>query len=369
MLAGSATLLGAFGSSAFSAERKTYLATRDIFVGGGLYVPDAREPSRRLATIAIVDIGKRQIDRFAMDFFAHGFALKRGAWGIAATFQKIGPGAAEIDIVSGKVLRTITPEKDRLFYGHGAYSLDGRLLYSTERDEKRKTGLIAIRDAGTLAYLGEFPTYGDHPHDCHLIDDGATMVVTNGGGAMGEGSPAALTYIDVASNQLPEKFIPSNPRINTGHVAVLAARQAVVVSAPARGLPDKNLGGVSVMLGQKQLTTMTQPQSVVESMTGEALSVAVSATRKVFGVTHPAGGMVTFWSTQDARHLKTLTLPQARGIEVTLDDKYFAISYGNQANLALVSTENFMPAGEELSQTFLTGSHILNWHRRWREIA
>ena len=195
MLAGSATLLGAFGSSAFSAERKTYLATRDIFVGGGLYVPDAREPSRRLATIAIVDIGKRQIDRFAMDFFAHGFALKRGAWGIAATFQKIGPGAAEIDIVNGKVLRTITPEKDRLFYGHGAYSLDGRLLYSTERDEKRKTGLIAIRDAGTLAYLGEFPTYGDHPHDCHLIDDGATMVVTNGGGAMGEGSPASLTYI------------------------------------------------------------------------------------------------------------------------------------------------------------------------------
>ena len=206
MLAGSATLLGAFGSSAFSAERKTYLATRDIFVGGGLYVPDAREPSRRLATIAIVDIGKRQIDRFAMDFFAHGFALKRGAWGIAATFQKIGPGAAEIDIVSGKVLRTITPEKDRLFYGHGAYSLDGRLLYSTERDEKRKTGLIAIRDAGTLAYLGEFPTYGDHPHDCHLIDDGATMVVTNGGGAMGEGSPASLTYIDVASNQLLEKI-------------------------------------------------------------------------------------------------------------------------------------------------------------------
>ncbi len=171
LLAAGATLFGAFCNPALPAERKTCLAARDIFLGGALYAPDAREPSRRLATIAIVDFGRRQIDRFAMEFFAHGFAQKRDAWGIAATFQKIGPGAAEIDIANGKVLRTIAPEKDRLFYGHGAYSLDGRLLYSTERDEKRKTGLITIRDAGTLAYLGKFPTYGDHPHDCHLIAD------------------------------------------------------------------------------------------------------------------------------------------------------------------------------------------------------
>jgi hypothetical protein len=41
-------------------------------------------------------------------------------------FEKIGPGAAEIDLKSGRVTRGIRPAQGRWFYGHGAFSPDGK---------------------------------------------------------------------------------------------------------------------------------------------------------------------------------------------------------------------------------------------------
>ena len=78
---------------------------------------------------------------------------------------------------------------------------------------------------------------------------------------------------------------------------------------------------------------------------------------------------MTFWSARDGTHLKTLQFPHARGVELMLDERYFAISYGSQANLALVSTTDLVPSGIDLSQTFLTGSHLINWPKRWRDLG
>jgi hypothetical protein len=45
---------------------------------------------------------------------------------------------------------------DRHFFGHGAFSSDGRLLYSTENDYEGARGVIGVRDADR-----EFPTVGE----------------------------------------------------------------------------------------------------------------------------------------------------------------------------------------------------------------
>ena len=71
---------------------------------------------------------------------------------------------------------------DRHFFGHGVFSADGKLLYTTENDYDGARGVIGVRDA-TDGYqqIGEFPAHGMEPHDIQLLADGRTMVIANGG--------------------------------------------------------------------------------------------------------------------------------------------------------------------------------------------
>lgn len=69
---------------------------------------------------------------------------------------------------------------DRHFYGHGAFSLDGKLLYATENDFEGARGVIGIYDAtDRFRRIGEFSTHGTGPHDLLISRD--TIVVANGG--------------------------------------------------------------------------------------------------------------------------------------------------------------------------------------------
>ncbi len=46
---------------------------------------------------------------------------------------------------------------NRHFYGHGVFSPDGRLLYTTENDYENGAGVIGVRDAGAgYRQIGEF---------------------------------------------------------------------------------------------------------------------------------------------------------------------------------------------------------------------
>ncbi|MCR9137360.1 MAG: DUF1513 domain-containing protein [Alphaproteobacteria bacterium] len=69
---------------------------------------------------------------------------------------------------------------DRHFYGHGAFSPDGKLLYATENDFEQARGAIGIYDAtDRFRRIGEYSSYGTGPHDIHVSGD--TLAVANGG--------------------------------------------------------------------------------------------------------------------------------------------------------------------------------------------
>ena len=71
---------------------------------------------------------------------------------------------------------------DRHFSGHGVFSADGKMLYTTENDYDNAQGMIGVRDAtGGYKQIGEFDAHGMEPHDIALLSDGRTMVIANGG--------------------------------------------------------------------------------------------------------------------------------------------------------------------------------------------
>jgi hypothetical protein len=78
--------------------------------------------------------------------------------------------------------KTIAAVAGRHFYGHGAFSPDGALLYATENDFDNAAGMIGVYDArGDFQRIGELPTHGAGPHELLLLGDGRTLAVANGG--------------------------------------------------------------------------------------------------------------------------------------------------------------------------------------------
>ncbi|MBX3581701.1 MAG: DUF1513 domain-containing protein [Rhizobiaceae bacterium] len=77
---------------------------------------------------------------------------------------------------------TVESMPGRHFFGHGVFSPDGALLYTTENDFENAAGMVGIYDAKDgFSRIGEFPTYGVGPHELLLLGDGRTIAIANGG--------------------------------------------------------------------------------------------------------------------------------------------------------------------------------------------
>jgi len=334
----------------------------DLILGGGSFV-DLKDGRTQRFVFSRVDLREGRVGLTATGFLPHAIALDPLDPDRVVAFEKIGPGCCEIDLASGRVTRGVAPTGDRWFYGHGAFSPDGALLYSTETVNSRESGRIGVRDGRTLEYLGEFPTFGENPHDCHLVDDGRTLVVTNGGGRRDTPMRPCVTYVDVAARRLIERVDLTEDRINTGHLALATNGALIVVSAPRKGMSDMDLGGVSLRRGPGMLRVAEEPAAVVSRMYGEALSVEIHEPTGIAAVTHPFGDMVTFWSLDPFRLVKWMDLPRPRGLALTRDGRHFVLAYGQGAEVALIDPVTLERAAGGVSRSFLTGSHLFNWNR------
>ncbi|MDK2778277.1 MAG: DUF1513 domain-containing protein [Pseudomonadota bacterium] len=346
------------GAACLPAVTLRAAAAEDVLLGGGRFRRSASAPMEYV--VAEVRPDSAQVRTIRTDFFPHGFAFSPQRKSLAYCFEKIGNGAAVIDLERMEVVRSIRPAGQRQFYGHGVCTRDNRYLFSTETSPDGK-GAIGVRDPQTLEYLGDFPTYGDNPHECRLIENDRVLMVTNGGGTAASGIPGALCYIDVHSRQLLHKAEMPDARFNTGHLYPLAEDRAVVVSAPRLGLDATHTGAVSVFTGTGTLAVMTRPAEVVNNMYGEALSIEVLPERDLFIVTHPTPGMLSFWSISQLSYRGHLMVENVRGVVVAADRKRVWVSCGHQADIRALNPETLTLTDRVAVQgSFITGSHLIN---------
>lgn len=354
--------LAAVGS--LSSARLAFPASRAVRLGTVLGAGRVTIGLDERDVFCIVDLddpeaGQRVVP---LDFYGHGMAADPLEPRRVILFEKNGEGACELDLEARRVVRPLATHDERLFYGHGAFSPDGRLLYATESllsDAFR--GVIVVRDGRTLEELGTFPSYGMRPHDCVLRDEGRTLVVTNGGGrgTTDEEAPC-VTYVDVPSQRLLERVAIPSPELNAGHLALSERGDLVVVSAAAGGVGRDGLGAASIRPAGGALAILEEPVAVTGRMRGEALSVAIHEPSGVVGVTSPFGSLVTFWDLRRSRLVRTLELAEPRGIALSLDGSRFLVSYGRSASLLGVATDTLEPiAGSRRSDLNLFSSHIM----------
>lgn len=340
-----------------TSDRLTLIAVAELgtFVGGTA----GSDPTtgRTVHSLDIVDLDEDALTRIPVDFLPHGFTRKPGAPHLAAIFEKRGPGAALIDLTARKRLGALTSKPGRHYYGHGVYSQSGDQLFVVETELETGAGLLSVRDTSSYREVEAFPTYGDRPHDCVPIDDGKVLVITNGGGTLGEKSAPCVSYVDVASRRLLEKVCFSDPKINAGHIGIGADGSLAVVSAPRDGLPpNTSAGGINLRTGKRKPERMRGPDHVMAKVVGESLSVVVHD--GVAAVTNPVGGIVTFWSVAKKKLLGSYECESPRGIELARDQSAYVVSFGKHASVVLLDLHTFAPLPRAFGAARLGGSHI-----------
>lgn len=288
----------------------------------------------------VLDLDAGVVGRVDVAFLPHGFAQDPTRPERAVVFEKKGPGGAAVDLDALAFAAPIAASKGCTFYGHGAFSADATKIFVVEAEEGSERGRISVRDAATFEVSGDVPTHGTAPHDCVLVDEGRTLVITNGGGKLGTPDLPCVTFVDLATGALKERLGLAAADINAGHVAIGEDGSIALSSAPRAGLNETtSTGGVSLRHGAtERLTTMRKPLPVTRRMLGESLSVALHP-RGVAAVTNPVGGLVTFWSVAEKRLQSSLGVAKPRGITLSRDGSRFVLACELDATVRLVDVE------------------------------
>ncbi|WP_299924496.1 DUF1513 domain-containing protein [uncultured Pelagimonas sp.] len=96
--------------------------------------------------------------------------------------RRPGTYALVIDCRNGAISAQMQAPEGRHFYGHGAFSADGSVLFTTENDFEAGRGVIGVWDAKrSYRRIGEFDSGGVGPHELSLMPDGQALIVANGG--------------------------------------------------------------------------------------------------------------------------------------------------------------------------------------------
>jgi len=364
-----ASFTSPLGLLASCSHQKFYNPDQDILLGGGKFIQN----DKLRHVLAITNLQQQDSKLIDLDFLTHGIIIDPKDKQRLLAFEKNGANAVAVGLSPDAPIQKISTTPDKQFNGHAAYDKTGNTLFCTETYLKDGRGIISIREGKSFDVIDEFSSYGENPHECQLTNDGATIVVTNTGSAKAEKSPASISYIDMQSKKLIERVTLSNQQLNAGHIAIADDGSLIVASAAKESLEDteieNTLGGVSMRTPQQAMLTMSQPEVVINQLTGEALSVIIDNKHRVAAITHPEANMVTFWSINKRELIKAMSVPQPRGITLSLDGNAFIISYDINTSVVKVKTKDLSADPDSILQpTYISGAHIYNWSKILRQI-
>ncbi|MEP5730177.1 MAG: DUF1513 domain-containing protein [Sulfitobacter sp.] len=271
--------------------------------------------------------------------------------------RRPGTFAVVIDCVTGRQKARLTTPEGRHFYGHGAFSAEGDLLYTTENDYEVGRGRIGVWDVRKgYARVDEWDSGGIGPHDIKRLPGAETLVVANGGidthpdtGRTKLNIPTMapnITYLDNGT-VLDTKVLPRGMHKNSiRHLAVSPKGQVAFGMQWQGDEPPTTLVGVHQLGGD--LRFMNAPATDLRDMQSYVGSIAFSADRKTIAVTSPRGGVLQLFDAEAGHLIRSMPFEDVCGV-APLDSRFVASS-GN-GGMYQISDE--------------AGTHLQQVNRAW----
>jgi hypothetical protein len=270
----------------------------------------------------------------------HATAVRPGGREAVICARRPGDFAAVIDLAGGRIRQWITASSGRHFYGHGAFSADGRRFFATENAFDSGDGRIGLYDAAEgYRRIGEWPSGGIGPHDLRLLPDGHTLAVANGGIRThpGTGREAlnldsmapSLVLLDTRDGRRVVRFdMPAAlHRLSLRHLAIGAGGAIGAVmqyQGPAEDLPPL----VAIARRKSEgLRFFEAPAPVLQQMANYCGSAAFDRSGTILGVSSPRGHLFTFWSA-DGALIGTAPVTDGCGIAADTRPGRFLLSSG-----------------------------------------
>jgi hypothetical protein len=289
-----------------------------------IYASGIRAANGSFAVVTVTERGEI-VDQVVLPARAHGMAFSKATGKTVAFARRPGTYAMIFDPWNKGKPIVITSVEGRHFYGHGAFSPDGRILYASENDFDANRGMIGLYDAtNRFARIGEYETYGVGPHDMTVSDDGHMLVVANGGIETHpdfgrtklnlDSMQPSLTLIDAASGALIEKHMlpPQWAQVSTRHVD-LDADGRVWFACQYEG-PRKNLPPLVGHFSKgEDLTFIDLPEETTRQLGNYVGAIAVNRQEGLVGITSPKGASVTI-DARSGRVLSEDAIADAAGI-------------------------------------------------------
>lgn len=267
-----------------------------------LFVASCREQSGSYAAIAYAE-GRGLDHRVTLPGRGHDLVQRPGTRECVVFARRPGTFAVAFRIDGSAAPVEFRTRADRHFYGHGAFSPDGRLLYTSENDFDAARGVIGIRDA-TAGYvqIGEFTSGGLEPHDICILGDGRTLVVANGGiethpssereNLNIAGMDPSLSYVDLATGDVLEthKLPSSLHKLSIRHLA-LAHDDTVFMGCQYEGPAIEHPALVGFHRRGEMLRLIEASGQAYRQMQNYVGSVSADASGDFIAATSPRGGL------------------------------------------------------------------------------
>ena len=247
----------------------------------------------------------------------HAAAAHPTAPEAVAFARRPGTYAIVLDCSNGSAKAHLTAPPGRHFYGHGAFSSGGELLFTTENDFENARGVVGVWNARKdYEQLGEFSSGGTGPHDIKLMPDGETLVVANGGiETHPETGRTKLNLPTMRSNlsylsfdgliKAQVELGPEHQRNSIRHLAVSGGSDVAFAMQWQGDLTDdRPLLGVHNRLSQRLHLFV---EASVRGMQGYLGSIAIHNGNNQIATTSPRSGVVQVFGMDRLHHSSSLS--------------------------------------------------------------
>ncbi|MDX2156190.1 MAG: DUF1513 domain-containing protein [Hyphomicrobiaceae bacterium] len=296
-----------------------------------LYASACKDAQGRFAALLFDADTGREVAGVVLPARGHDIAPRPGSEGrlgreLVAFARRPGNFAVVFGDTSGASPLWFTSRPDRYFYGHGVFSADGRLLFTSENDFEAGVGRIGVRDAsGGYKQIGELPAGGIGSHDLALLSDRRTLVVANGGIKTHPATPRlelnlssmepSLTYIDSETGDVMEKHTvpPELHQLSIRHLAV-GKGDTVIFGCQYRGPGWQTQQIVGRHRRGRPIELLTLPDKVGLAMRNYVASLTADPAGDTVVVAAPRGGLAVVLEVATGRLLGSYTMDSVFGV-------------------------------------------------------